>query len=300
MASIQLFRDQLINSIIDSSKLDDNAIIEAKIAANAVAFAKIKSSDIETNLSSSASASKIASAAAIKTYVDAQVPDTFQGGDGIVIDASTSPDTIKADLAASNPGLFFDSAKLSVQVKSESGGTISKDANGLFIGDGAIGNAKLAGSIANGKLANSTISGKALGTNLDTLQAGNGLALGAPYNGSAAQTLDIQLDGSTLSKGGSGLKVGDGAIGMAQISFQSRQDVFVPNGSTLAFNLTVSPDAQLRNMVMVFRNGVLQKLVASSPSGTDEYTVTESGGTTTITFGANIPSGNALEVRYLA
>jgi len=51
---------------------------------------------------------------------------------------------------------------------------------------------------------------------------------------------------------------------------------------------------------MVFRNGVLQKLVASSPSGTDEYTVTESGGTTTITFGANIPSGNALEVRYLA
>jgi len=61
--AIQIIRNQVIDAIINEDKLD----------ANAVAFAKIKSSDIETDLGLSASSSKIARADAIKSYIDAEV-----------------------------------------------------------------------------------------------------------------------------------------------------------------------------------------------------------------------------------
>ena len=101
-----------------------------------------------------------------KAYVDSQLPDSFSGGNGIAIDSSGDPDVISVDLAT-NPGLQFTSNKLDLKVKAETGGSITKDGDGIYIADSAIGNAKLAGSIANAKLANSTISGKALGTNPD-------------------------------------------------------------------------------------------------------------------------------------
>ena len=163
--AITLVRNQLVDSIINENKLDSGA----------VSFAKMKSADLETNLASSASASKLATAAAIKAYVDAQVPDSFSGGDGIVIDASGDPDVIAVDLAT-NPGLQFTSNKLDLKCKAETGGTITKDANGIYLADSAVSNAKLA---------NSTISGKALGANLDSLSAGQGISMSA-YNGSAA------------------------------------------------------------------------------------------------------------------
>ena len=80
-------------------------------------------------------------------------------------------------------------------------------------------NAKIANStIANGKLVNSTISGIALGSNLSSLTAGNGISM-TSYNGSAAiSDLTIDLDGATLSVGGSGVKVSDGGITDTQIS----------------------------------------------------------------------------------
>ena len=340
--------------------------------------------------------------AATKAYVDSQVGDSLSGGDGIDIDTSGDPDVISVDLAT-NPGLQFTSNKLDLKIeankglaksanglatvlKSESGGTISVDASGLFIDDNAIGNAKLAGSIANAKLANSTISGVALGSNLNSLsKATNGGVQLTSYNGSAAVsdlTLDINdlaaaavnvgadsiaiydadadvtgkeaiadlataqagngisassgvfavdLDGSTLSVGASGVKIADGGVDTTQLAndaveagkiadgavdatatladdivspakltFGARQDVFTPNGSTSAFDLSNEVDSIFNNFVLAFRNGLLQKLVASSPSDDSEYTVSTSGGTTTVTFGANINSSDALEVRYLA
>ena len=305
----------------------------------------------------------------VHTIVSGSTQDGVQGGNGIAIDTGTSPDTIAVDLGT-NPGLQFASNKLVLKAKSEIGGTITLDGDGIYIADSAIGSAKLAGSIANAKLANSTISGKALGTNLDNLSAGNGLALGSAYNGSAAQTMDLNLDGSTLAKGGSGVKVADGGIGSTQIAndaitaakiaddavgsaaiaddaitsaliaddavtsaaiaddavgsaqiadnavdnariangavsiaklaFQARQDVFTANGSTLAFALANQVAPEFEKFVMVFVNGLMQSLVASSPSGQSEYTVSTAGSTTTVTFGANLTNGDALEIRSLA
>ena len=73
-----------------------------------------------------------------------------------------------------------------------------------------------------------------------------------------------------------------------------------PNGSTTAFNLANEVDTLLHNMVLVFRNGLLCKLVGSSPSDESEYTIANAGGSTTITFGAAPASGELLDVRSFA
>jgi len=112
--------------------------------------------------------------------------------------------------------------------------------------------------------------------------------------------INVNDDNSTLEVASDTLRVKDAGITPAKLSFQSRQDVFTPNGSTAAFALSTEVDSLLANMVLVFRNGLLQKKVASSPSDDSEYTVTTSSGTTTVTFGANINSSDALEARYLA
>ena len=100
-----------------------------------------------------------ATTAFVHTMVSGSAIDGFQGGNGIDINTATSPDTISVDLATDAGLLFIGSGndELAVKVKSETDGSITRDADGIYIGDGAIGNAKLAGSIANSKLANSTM-----------------------------------------------------------------------------------------------------------------------------------------------
>lgn len=329
--AVQIVRNQVVDSIINADKLDTGA----------VTYGKIASADIETTLTGGAN--KLASASAIKTYVDGQLPDTFSGGDGINIDTSGDPDVISVDLATSNPALFFDSAKLSLQVdankglvksanglatqlKAETGGTISVDASGLFIADGAIGN---------GKLANSTISGKELGTNLDNLTAGNGLT-GSDFNGSGAQTFAVQADGGTLTVGASGVKVSDGgiqanqlnqnsgqeavveqairdsavttdkindsAVTAAKVSFATQLDTLSTDGTTTAFDLSETI-ADAFAIVMVHRNGLLMEQVQSNPSGVDQFSLSlngGSGGVAQVTFGAAPASTDSVSVFYIA
>ena len=285
--AIQLVRDQLVDSIINADKLNNGA----------VSYAKILSSDIETSLTGGSS--KLASAAAIKAYVDAQVPDTFSGGEGIAIDSSGNPDVISVDLAT-NPGLQFTSDKLDLKLKSETGGSLTKDGDGLYIANGAI---------ANGKLANNTISGVALGSNLAALTDGNGIA-DFSYTGNGAASIAIDLDGSTLAVGASGLKVNtggisgneiaDGAVSDTKVNFAPMQDILSP-GSGTAYALTDEVPAGWEAAVQVFRNGVMLKLViGSEPSGLDQYKVTTNSGTTSVTFGAAPDSSSDYEVRYWA
>ena len=323
----------------------------------------------------------------VHTLVSGSVIDGFQGGDGIAINTGTSPDTIAVDLAA-NKGLEFATGELQIKLD---GSTLALGSGGISVGtaisnaniasDAAIAKSKLgalaitnsdvdnSAAIAISKLAQSTISGKALGTNLDSLTDGNGIA-DFTFNGSSGVAITLDLDGSTLSVGASGVKVADGGVGSTQIAddaivaakiaddavvtaaiaddaittaliaddaitsaliaddavgsaqiadnavdnariangavsvaklgFQSRQDIFNPNGSTLAFALSNQVAPEFDNFVMVFTNGLLQNKVASSPSGQQEYTVSTAGSTTTVTFGANLADSDHLEVRYLA
>lgn len=264
--------------------------------------------------------------AANKAYVDAQVRDQLAAGDGIAIADGAGTDTISVDLAT-NPGLQFSSNKLDVKVKSESGGSITKDADGLYLADGAVGNAKLAGSIPNDKLANSTISGKALGTNLSDLTDGNGIA-DFTFNGSGIAAIAIDLDGSTLAVGANGVKVADNGIAEAQLSddcvtaaqvadgaidnnamladavvtgpklsVQPYREAFVGNNSATAFTVTgKNIYTGGEDGVLVFRNGLLIEGVESSPSGQDQYTFANSGSDLVITFGAAPATGDSLQV----
>lgn len=151
--------------------------------------------------------------------------------------------------------------------------------------------------------ADADATGKESIADLATAMAGNGIS-------ASSGVFAAQNDGSTISVSASGIKVADNgitstqinnaAVSVAKLSFQSRQDVFSPNGSTLAFSLVNEVAAAMDNFVMVFRNGLLQKKVSSSPADESEYTVSTAGGTTTVTFGANLSSSDALEVRYLA
>ena len=267
--------------------------------------------------------------AATKAYVDSLVVDTFSGGNGIAIDASGDPDVISVDLAT-NPGLQFTSAKLDVKVKTEVGGSITKDADGIYIADGGIGNAKLAGSIPNDKLANSTISGKSLGTSLAQMSAGNGLSMTA-YDGSLAQAINLALDAATLSKSATGLKVADLGVGAGQlaasavetakindlavtgakiaastitaakVAFQSNVDKLTPNGVLTAFDLSATIPSEFA-AVMCFRNGMSLEQVAT-PANIDEFKIdlaAGTGGVSLITFGAAIPSGENVRVFFIA
>lgn len=245
---------------------------------------------------------------ATKAYVDGILPDSFAGGDGISITDGAGTDTIAVDLAT-DPGLQFTSSKLDlkladstmvkdsqgvrVKLKVESGGSLSSDVNGIYIANAAI---------SNDKLANSTISGVALGSNLNSLSAGQGISM-TSYNGSAAVSdITVNIDGSTLSKSASGLKVADDSIGSAQLAITSEWHNMSPDGSTTSFDLGHTLDGDFA-YIMVFRNGLAVEQVASSPSGQDQFSVSLSGGTgglSQITFGSAPASSDNVRAFYIA
>jgi len=101
------------------------------------------------------------------------------------------------------------------------GSSIVIESDALKVADGGISNSMLAGSIANEKLLTSTISGVSLGGTLAGLSAAtNGsISLSATsYNGSAAVTASVQLDGSTLTSGSGGLKISSLGVGSSQLA----------------------------------------------------------------------------------
>ena len=188
-----------------------------------------------------------------------------------------------------------------------------------YIADSLITNAKLAGSIANAKLANSTISGVALGGNLAGLAAGQGLAIGSAYNGSAGQTMDLQLDGSTLAKSGSGVKVADLGVGTGQLaadcitnakiaddSVQTENLNFagffsgfdISNDTTSAVELPAALDLEFKQFFVVTVNGLVMEY-KDTPDAQDNYKIANdgTGGVAKITFGANLANGDRVTIR---
>ena len=151
--------------------------------------------------------------------------------------------------------------------------------------------------------ADADVTGKESIADLATGMAGDGLE-------AVSGQFKVNLNGSTLNRSASGIKVADLGVGTAQIAasavtaaklaIQARQDILTPNGSLTAFNLANNVAATFLKAVQVFRNGLLCKLVASSPSDDSEYTCATDGSTTTVTFGSAVASGESLEVRYLA
>ncbi len=343
--TIQIRGSQIQGETIEASNINLSGSFDFRAASSFIAATPSADADV-----------------ANKAYVDSQVADGFQAGDGIDIDTATSPDTVSVKLAASNPALqfvgtgtdelqvkfnatFFETGAGGLDIVASSIGETQLADAGVTtakIGDTQVTNAKLAGSIANAKLANSTISGVALGSNLNSLAAsGTGGIILTSYNGSTAVSdLAINLDGSTLAVGASGIKISDAGVGTTQLadtsvnaaklgsaavetakiaddavtnakiadnavddaklSFEGAFDVYSPDGSTAAFNLSTRYLNGFEPQVLAFKNGLLMRLVASSPADADQYTVSDNGSVSTVTFGANLSSDDTLEVRYIA
>jgi hypothetical protein len=229
-------------------------------------------------------------------------------------------------------GLAISSQVLSVNVDDSS---LEINFDSLRIKAAGVSDSMLAGSISNSKLSNSTISGVALGANLNALTAGNGLSM-TSYNGSAAVSdLTIDLDGSSLAVGGSGIKVADGGIasGMlaqsggseavvtaairnnaivtdkinngavtsAKVNFSPNYESFTGDGSATTFDVSAAIDANFASGVVAYRNGLAMQKVASSPSGQDQYSVSAaggSGGVGRITFGTAPNNGDTVSILF--
>lgn len=290
---------------------------------------------------------------ATKGYVDGLVADGFQAGDGISIDTGTSPDTISVLTATDGALQFIGAGSNELSLKLD-GSTLSKTSSGVKVADGGIADAQIASgaAIAISKLAQSTISGVSLGDNLYGLSASGVLSM-TSYDGSAAVS-DLQLnydaamfdnsagsliiknlgvDSAQLADGSvttnkiasaavtqakmandsvgaaqiingsvGGDELANNSIQMAKLSFSSYWNSLTPNSSTTAFDLSKTLQAACQQ-IFVVKNGLVMKQVASSPSGSDEYTVSLNGGTAgvgQITFGAAPTTGDDLRVWFMA
>lgn len=127
------------------------------------------------------------------------------GGDGITISGSN------VSVDHDGEGLQFSANQLALELD---GSSLSKSASGLRVANLGVDTAQLAAaSVTEAKL-NASVAG-------DGIAGGAGTALSVDHDGQgltfAANQLALELDGSTLSKSASGLKVADLGIANAQI-----------------------------------------------------------------------------------
>ena len=178
IANSAISNAKLQNSTISGKQLGTNLDSMSVAAGSALTMTSYNGSAAVSDLAVQVDGTSIAIASNRLEVVDSHVRGLISEDDTDTIDMHYDSST----------GIFSGSVKL----KSESGGTISKDASGIFIANSAI---------ANAKLVNSTISGKALGTNLDSMSVAAGSALTmTSYNGSAAVSdLAVQVDGTSIT-----------------------------------------------------------------------------------------------------
>lgn len=195
-----------------------------------------------------------------------------------------------------------------LEVKRAANGGLASDANGLAIdldtnpglelGAGGVKvkiNAANPGLVLDG--AGLSVKAKANGgIVLDADGLSIATANGVQVDGGGFVTLN--LDGSSLAKSASGVKVAADGIGVEQQGFRYRSEYFDAVSAT--FDLANEVDAKNNDGVRAFLNGQRLRKVASSPSDVFEYTVTTAGGTTTVTLGASTESGDLVTVDYVS
>jgi len=265
---------------VDTSQLADGAVSNAKVASDA-AIAQSKLSLDITNSEINASAAIAQSKLALditNSEINASAAIAVSKLAASTISGVTLGSNLNA-LSAGN-GISMTSFNGSAAVNDL---TIDLDGSTLAVGAGGVKISDL--GVDTGQLADSAV---------ETAKINNLAVTSAKIADSAIATGKIADDAVTAAK------IGDGEVGYAQINFESQSDTFSPDGSTLAFNLTAEVDDAMVAMVLAFKNGLLQRQVESSPANADEYTVSTAGGTTTITFGANLNANDELEARYLA
>lgn len=189
------------------------------------------------------------------------------GTNDLTFSQYTGASNITAGAALSKTG-----DRLDVEVDDSS---IEVSSDALRVKASGITDAMLAGSISNSKLSNSTISGVALGSSLNALSASatGGLSLSANYNGSAAVSASINLDGSSLATGSNGLKVNTGGISTLMLADDAVTSAKLADASVVTAALagtSVTADKLADNAVTTAKIAdsavTAQKLAGSIPA----------------------------------
>lgn len=265
----------------------------------------------------------------LKVKVNASNPGLALDGAGLAVLLDSNSGLQKQSGGVSinldtNPGLELGSGGLKVDLVTNSG--LQTDANGLGVNlDGNSGLALAAGGIsvnldtnpgleigAGGVKVKVAASNPAIGLDANGLsvltQANKGLGRNASglevlvkeglQIDSGDGNLLLRLDGSSLAQSGSGAKVADNGIGIAQQGFRYRSDFLT--GTVAQYTLSNQVDTKNHDGVRAFLNGQRIRKVASSPSDVFEYTVANDGSDTKVTLGANMASGDILTVDYVS
>lgn len=240
------------------------------------------------------------------------------GGDGIAVTGNS----VAVDLAT-NAGLEINGGKLRAKVKANSGiglnadglsvlakngvqidtdgslhlrldgSTLAQAGSGVKIADGGVGTAQLAGlAVTAAKLGNNAVeTSKINGLAVTTAKIADGAVTNQKLGADA-------VDGAKIADDAVGSEhIADNAVGTAALGITYEVDQFSGDGSATTFDLGNEVPTAFHKAIMVFVNGQAAKLVNSSPADASEYSLSNTGGTTRITFGAAPESGDAVEGR---
>lgn len=149
----------------------------------------------------------------------------------------------------------------------------------------------LAGLTLTGAVVTGSFSGSFVGTtNLPDLTSGNGLT-GGPYDGAATATFAVQADGSTLSVGGSGVKVADAGITATQIATSvAGAGLAGGAGTALSVNVDDSSIEITTDTLNVKAAGITNDMLAGSIANTKLVNDSVTLGTTEVDLGATAAS----------
>ena len=295
---------------VDDSSIETNSDV-LRIKASGVTNAMLAGSIADSKLAQITTSDKVAGSA-----VELAATTAIEDSSGLRLKSATA-----------GAGLAISSQVLSVGVDDSS---IEINSDALRVKASGITNAMLAGSIADTKLSTISTAGKvalsaldidggtdigaaitasdliivddgAGGTNrkcavsrLGTFMAGNGLAV-------SSGVLAVGVDDSTIEINSDAIRLKDAGTTFAKLSFQPRKEEATGDGSTTAFNLSARVvSADWYDGLILARNGQLCRQVAASPSGISQYTVTDNGSATTLTFGTAPLSGDVLMIQYFA
>ena len=280
--------------LVDSGSGLDFASGELQIAAGGVTNAMLAGSIADSKLSTIATANKVSGTAVQLAAANA----TIENQSGLQVKIASN-----SGLEAANAGLALDL----------DGSTLSMGASGVKVADGGIANAQIAGNAAiaysklalTGAILNADLAGSIADSKLSTISTAD------KVSGSAVQlATDPGIENSTglrvkIAANGGLERIGDGVgikpagVDYGMLGFSPRKDAFTGNGNATAFQLgnrISSPD--WRDGVVVSRNGQVLTQLSSGADSVDEYTVTDNGSATTVTFGAAPLSGDVINVQY--
>ena len=191
-------------------------------------------------------------------------------GDGITGGSGTA---ISIDLKPSAPGLEFVSGQLALDVNTAKALTIDSS-NGLEV-----------------KIENN------LGLAFDGVSGG----LKAVVDDATIQIDNANGQIKVKDSGIGTAKITDDSITLDKLKFRAEFEDFAGNGSATTFDLQYSVHSNWFKKVVVYRNGLRLKFVASNPANVDEYSVANNGtgSVCRVTFGSAPGSSDSIFVDYM-